>query len=102
MTINGNENIAVIANDIKWIKKTLNEMSTQLSGIPLALESQGRRIDSVENKVLAVVSDLMLMKKDLVLNTKFRTESKTVLSLTRWIIAALGLGNIFMFIKLYL
>lgn len=92
-------NIAVIANDLKWVKQTLNEMSAKLTGLPLALESEGRRITNLDNLVAGILKDITKQSLDHEKNTLFRNKWETILGVFKWLVPLLGLSNILMIIR---
>lgn len=106
MAMNNTEqtDIAVIKNDVDWIKKTISdrfkELGTKLDGIPLAIETTNKRIDSNEDRLTSLetkFADHMVQVESLTvdhkLNTKFREQSSFIIKHFWKIVSVLGLGT---------
>lgn len=93
--------IAVIANDIKWIKKTLGDISTQLKGIPIALENLSRRVDGVESRLNNHIEDAEGVMEEHRANVLFRQDTQALLRFFKYVVPLIGVSNIALIMQFF-
>lgn len=82
-----------IRTDISWIKKTLNDISSELRSFPMAIDAINKRIDTAESSVqtlrekmenhLVVATELA---KEHQVNTDFRKNSEFLISIGKYLV----------------
>lgn len=82
-----------IRTDISWIKKTLNDISSELRSFPMAIDAINKRIDTAESSIqtlrekmdnhLVVATELI---KEHQVNTDFRKNSELLIRIGTWLV----------------
>ena len=93
MENNESNSLEGIRTDISWIKKTLNDISSELRSFPLAIDAMNKRIDSNESSTQSVKDRLenhLVIANELTrehqLNTDFRKNSELLIKIGTWLV----------------
>lgn len=97
--------IAVIKNDVDWIKKTISEkfreLGTRLDGIPMAIESINKRIDSndkrlstLEQGFLEHLKSAEKLMAEHEINTEFRKQTTFMVKHYWKVVGLLGIPGV--------
>lgn len=86
-------NISSLVTNMEWVKKTLNDISSELKAFPMAIDAINKRIDTAESSLQTVRERLdnhliiaTEQTKELQANTDFRKSNELLIRVGKYLV----------------